>query len=104
MEDTIEICTGCGKMPRSIDNCGGTFVCSRCGNRSTMQVSGDNYEKIVTELDKKFHARILQTNFQAAAKEPVIKAKKGAKAKAAKKVARKPVKKAAAPAKKKKKK
>lgn len=97
MEDTIEICSGCGKMPRSIDNADGIFVCSRCGNRTTMHVSGDNYEKVVTELDSKFHERIMKSKMAAVAKEPVaVRPKKAARAKPAKKTAaKKPAKKAA---------
>lgn len=94
MEDTIEICSGCGKMPRSLDLLAGSFVCSRCGNRSTTQVSSENYEKVVTELDRNFHEKILKVKYQVAAAEPITKAKKAKPAKkAAKKVAKKVVKK-----------
>ena len=77
MEDTIEICSGCGKMPRAIDSASGVFVCSRSGNRNRIQVSTDNYEKIVTELDQRFHQNIQKTRIEAAASAPVeFKSKK----------------------------
>ncbi|NYZ74281.1 hypothetical protein H0O00_04000, partial [Candidatus Micrarchaeota archaeon] len=91
MDDTIEICSGCGKMPRSIDNISGYFLCTRCGNRATTHVTGDDYEKTVTELDRKFHEMLLKQRHEAVSKEPLRlpKAKKApakaAKAKAAKK-------------------
>jgi DNA-directed RNA polymerase subunit RPC12/RpoP len=58
MENAIEICSGCGKMPRSIDTSGGQFVCIRCGNRTTMQVTTEDYEKVVSELDARFHSHV----------------------------------------------
>lgn len=104
MEDTIEICSGCGKMPRTIDRADGIFVCSRCGNRATVYVSGQDYEKTVTDLDRRFHEKIIKTRFDAAASEPVHAARPKAAPKKAKAPARKPAKKPAkkAPAKKKK--
>lgn len=71
MEDTIEICSGCGKMPRPIDSIGGSFVCSRCGNRSTMFVTGTDYERIVIELDEKFHQALQNKKIQEASKVPI---------------------------------
>jgi hypothetical protein len=102
MEDTIEICSGCGKMPRAIDLLAGHFLCSRCGNRMTMHVSADNYEKVVTELDRKFHMVTQKKRIEAAASAPVELRRKPPKSKAGKKPS-KPKKKAAAkkPAKKK---
>lgn len=95
MEDTIEICAGCGKMPRSIDNSNGSFMCSRCGYRATTMVSGEQYEKIVTDLDKKFHERMLKSRFEAVAGEPLrsVKPKKTAKKTVAKKSKKAPAKK-----------
>ena len=61
MEDTIEICSGCGKMPRPVDRLEGYFVCSRCGNRSTIMVTGDDYERVAMELDQKFHEKLLRS-------------------------------------------
>ncbi|MDD5340583.1 MAG: hypothetical protein PHV13_05040 [Candidatus ainarchaeum sp.] len=80
MEDTIEVCSGCGKMPRPIDKVVGSFVCSRCGNRTTIQVTADNYEKVVSDLDQQFHARILKEKAAAVSKEPiaVVKPRKAA--------------------------
>jgi len=95
MEDTIEICSGCGKMPRSLDHAAGSFVCSRCGNRSTTHVSSDNYEKVVVELDRNFHEKILRVKYQIAAAEPIrAKKSKAAPKKAAKKAVKKVAKKA----------
>jgi len=98
MEDTIEICTGCGKMPRAIDRMSGSFTCSRCGNKETMQVNADSYEKVASELDQKFHTNMLKEKVAAAADSPGYfpkKKKKTAakKAKKAKKPAPKKVKK-----------
>jgi hypothetical protein len=94
MDDTIEVCSGCGKMPRVIDQMTGSFICSRCGNRTTMQVNADNYEKVASELDAKFHAMILKQKAAAVAHEPLVaaKPKKAAKKAAPKKA---PAKKAA---------
>jgi len=89
MDDTIEICSGCGKMPRAIDRIGGTFICSRCGNRTTMHVSADNYESVVTELDQRFHAMIQKARIEAAASAP-IEARKPKKAPAKAKKKQKP--------------
>ena len=94
MEDTIEICSGCGKMPRALDNLEGHFICSRCGNRQTMHVSGDNYEKVVTELDGKFHQAAQRKRIEAAASAPVELKKQGKSHKPSKKkAAAKPTKK-----------
>jgi hypothetical protein len=93
MDDTIEICSGCGKMPRSIDKMNGYFLCTRCGNRATTEVNAEDYEKTVTELDQRFHDALLKQRIEAAAKEPIRFAKqKQAKAKPAKRS--KPAKKA----------
>jgi Asp/Glu/hydantoin racemase len=92
MEDAIEICSGCGKMPRVIDNLSGQFICSRCGNRVTMHVNTDNYENVVTELDRKFHMATQKQRIESAASAPV-EMKKSAKKSA--KSARKPAKKTA---------
>lgn len=97
MEDTIEICSGCGKMPRAIDNLSGSFTCSRCGNRATMFVTADDYEKVVTELDAKFHHIVQRKRIESAASSPVEmkagKAKKTAKKKATPKKPKKAMKK-----------
>ncbi|MBU0533114.1 hypothetical protein KKB44_06495 [Candidatus Micrarchaeota archaeon] len=93
MEDTIEICSGCGKMPRPIDRMQGYFICSRCGNRSTIMVTADDYERIAMELDQKFHETILRSKAAAIKEEPAIPfdnpGKKSKKKKPAKKVAKK---------------
>jgi DNA-directed RNA polymerase subunit RPC12/RpoP len=77
MEDTIEVCSGCGKMPRPIDQGAGSFVCSRCGNRTTIQVTTENYEKVVLELDRRFHESIMSRKAASVSREPIVaKAKK----------------------------
>jgi phage/plasmid primase-like uncharacterized protein len=86
MDDTIEVCSGCGKMPRPIDQGAGTFVCSRCGNHTTMHVTADNYEKVVSELDRKFHEMILKKKAESVSHEPIaVKPRKAAKKAAPKK-------------------
>ncbi|MFN7990723.1 MAG: hypothetical protein U0R44_01050 [Candidatus Micrarchaeia archaeon] len=72
-------------MPRAIDHSVGTFVCSRCGNRTTIHVDADNYEKTASELDQRFHSHSQKTRVQAAADAPVemtTKKKTSAKKKA----------------------
>ena len=56
VEDLLEICARCGKMPRSIDFDIGTgeFRCTRCGNSELMVVSSSDYERVVAELEDKF--------------------------------------------------
>ncbi|MBU0591765.1 hypothetical protein KKF81_06845 [Candidatus Micrarchaeota archaeon] len=61
MEDTIEICAGCGKMPRPLDRMNGYFLCSRCGCRATINVTADDYERVVTDLDSKFHNKVIKS-------------------------------------------
>lgn len=103
MEDTIEICSGCGKMPRPIDYLNDQFLCSRCGCSGTTLVSSEEYEHTVTKLDAKFHKGIIESRvavirkehgpIRAKAKKPVRKAKKSTR-KPAKKPSRKAAKKA----------
>jgi DNA-directed RNA polymerase subunit RPC12/RpoP len=88
MDDTIEICSGCGKMPRAIDLAGGQFSCSRCGNKAMMAVKSDDYERVVTELDQRFHSRIQKQRIEAAASHPVDMGKPGKRQKPAKKAAK----------------
>jgi hypothetical protein len=90
MEDTIEICTGCGKMPRALERAEGSFVCSRCGNHATQQVSAEEYEKVAVELDSQFHMATQKSRIESAASAPVEmrrpkKAARKARAKAGKK-------------------
>ncbi len=89
MDDSIEICAGCGKMPRQVDHASGSFLCSRCGNRSTMHVTADNYEKTAMELDQRFHQGLQKKKLEAAAAEPIVAppARKAAPRKAAAKKA-----------------
>jgi hypothetical protein len=91
MDDTIEICSGCGKMPRVLDNLQGQFTCTRCGGKVTTHVSAETYEKVVTELDARFHMSSQKQRIEAAASAPVEMKKK-----AVSKPAKKPVKKAPA--------
>lgn len=81
MEDTIDICSGCGKMPRSMDSMSGSFVCSRCGSNSTLSVKADDYERIASELDHKFHTGTQKSRIEAAASHPVELRKKPVSAK-----------------------
>jgi hypothetical protein len=87
MDDVIDICSGCGKMPRVVDLLGGAYVCSRCGNRSIISVKTDDYEKVAQELDQKFHMATQKQRIAAAANHPVDMkkpAKKSSKTKSAK--------------------
>ena len=59
-------------MPRPIDSTGGQFVCIRCGNRSTIQVTAEDYEKVVTELDTRFHAHMQKKSLASAKSEPIV--------------------------------
>ncbi|VVC02474.1 Uncharacterised protein [Candidatus Bilamarchaeum dharawalense] len=102
MDDTIEVCSGCGKMPRALDSAGGSFVCSRCSNRSTMFVTASDYEKVVTELDQSFHQNLQAKKIQEAAKSPLILPKQKSLKKVLKKLVKKTVKKAVKPKKKRK--
>lgn len=72
MEDTIEICAGCGKMPRPVDRTEGFFICSRCGNRSTVMVTAEDYERVAMDLDQKFHEKIMKYKADEAKKEPAM--------------------------------
>ena len=76
MDDTIEVCSGCGKMPRAIDSLSGSFICSRCGNKSTIFVTGSDYEKVVIGLDQKFHQNLQTKKIEEAANYPVDMTKK----------------------------
>jgi len=58
VDDVLEVCSKCGKMPRGIDLVNGSFRCSRCGNTSITALSNDDYERVVIELDKKYQAEI----------------------------------------------
>jgi recombinational DNA repair protein (RecF pathway) len=80
MEDTIEICAGCGKMPRTIDRMEGSFICSRCSGSLTINVKADEYEKTAQELDQKFHEKIQKQRIEAAASHPVDMSKPSKKA------------------------
>jgi hypothetical protein len=79
MEDTIDVCSGCGKMPRPVDRVQGSFTCSRCGNHTTIPVTAEEYEKVVTELDRKFHEALLKRKSAEVAKEPLFPVKSKAK-------------------------
>ena len=93
MEDTIEVCASCGKMPRPIDRMKGYFLCSRCGCRATIDVSSEDYERVVTELDQKFHEKAIKAKAVAAAKEPIAPPSRSPRKKKAKKPAKKKTKK-----------
>ncbi|MBN1170266.1 hypothetical protein JXA56_04530 [Candidatus Micrarchaeota archaeon] len=81
MEDTIEICAGCGKLPRPIDYLNDLFLCSRCGSNKTIMVSSEDYEKTAARLDEKFHKKIIETRiaFVKEGQPPKIAGKKPSK-------------------------
>lgn len=85
MEDTIEVCSKCGKMPRAIDLVNGFFRCTRCSNNQLMAVSGDDYEKVVTELDARYQERVAQKRLEIVEKEMPIEPPKPTRKKAASK-------------------
>jgi len=63
--DMIEICSKCGKMPRGIDlTAAGLFRCTRCGNTDLRTVTNSDYEKIVTGLDQRYHAEMVQKHIE----------------------------------------
>jgi len=102
-EDMIEVCSKCGKMPRGIDLVNGSFRCTRCGNTTITAVSNDNYEKIVTELDQRYHAEMSKRRLEnveritvpvleigrTASRKKAVSKKKPEQKKAAKKPAKK---------------
>ena len=59
-----------------------------------MHVSADDYERVVTELDQRFHANSQKERIEAAASHPVEVKNPGRRKKAAKRPARKSAKKA----------
>ncbi len=63
-EDTLEVCSNCGKMPRGIDLVSGAFKCIRCGNRSLLSVRDADYERIVSELDQKYQSALAQVKIE----------------------------------------
>jgi hypothetical protein len=71
MEDTIEICSGCGKLPRPIDFLNGQFLCSRCGSAKSQMVHTDHYEETATALDAKFHRGIIESRIALFKKEGI---------------------------------
>ncbi len=86
MDDSIEICAGCGKMPRMTDKMSGTFTCPRCGGSQTMLVTTEKYEETALALDQKFHKGMMVKNIQEASKEPIkMNVKSKAKISSAKK-------------------
>lgn len=89
MDDAIEICSGCGKLPRSIDMAQGHFSCSRCGNTNTIHVTSLDFEKVSEDLDARFHSRMLKQKFAAASSEPIVPIKSVGVAPFAKPITRK---------------
>jgi hypothetical protein len=104
-EDVIEVCSKCGKMPRGIDLVNGSFRCTRCGNTTITPVSTNEYEKIVTDLDQRYHAEMSRKRLETvekivvpnierkgtsgAPRKKTVSKKKPEKKKAAKKSAKK---------------
>ncbi len=60
MEDTIEICGGCGKMPRDTELSCGNFSCTRCGYDKMMLVNSDEFDRIIAELDRRFTEEVFR--------------------------------------------
>ncbi len=56
VDDIIEVCSRCGKVPRSIDFDPGTgqFHCSRCGNAELRMVNSEDFEEIISALEDRF--------------------------------------------------
>ena len=80
MDESIEICSGCGKMPRMTDKMSGTFTCPRCGGTQTMLVTTEKYEETALQLDQRFHQGMMQKNIQEVSKQPIkMRSKKKAK-------------------------
>lgn len=79
MEDTLDICAGCGKMPRAMDRLQGSFVCSRCNGVSILSVKADEYERTAQELDQRFHSNAQKQRIEAAASHPVEMKPRGAR-------------------------
>lgn len=59
MENSIEICGSCGKMPRTIDYSDGFFECIRCGHTELSLITSDSYY-MIHELDRNFHELIMR--------------------------------------------
>jgi DNA-directed RNA polymerase subunit RPC12/RpoP len=94
MEDTIEVCSKCGKMPRAIDQTTGFFNCTRCGNNKLISVKADDYERIVIELDSNYQKKVALIRRESIEKEMPIGNPKKKSSKIKKVVAKKkPVKK-----------
>lgn len=70
LENTLEICSGCGKMPRSIDYMLGIFSCSRCGHKETIHLTSDSYY-LTHELDRNFHELVLKKRLEEVSYEPL---------------------------------
>jgi len=100
MEDTIEVCSKCGKMPRAIDQASGFFRCTRCGNSELMPVRADDYERIVTELDRNYQEHVASMRRETIEKEMPIEAPKKKVPKVKRKVATKKTARKNAPARK----
>ncbi|MBI5223125.1 hypothetical protein HY990_01755 [Candidatus Micrarchaeota archaeon] len=54
-EDTIEVCGGCGKLPRQSEHDYlGIFSCPRCGHNSKLILSSSIYHETVSGLEARF--------------------------------------------------
>ncbi|MGV8085679.1 MAG: hypothetical protein ACP5N9_05505 [Candidatus Bilamarchaeum sp.] len=71
MENSLEICNGCGKVPRSLDLSLGSFSCSRCGHNQTIQVNSDEYERVIFNLEQAFHQKIIKEKLEYAMSIPI---------------------------------
>ena len=85
MESSLEICNGCGKVPRSLDLSLGSFSCSRCGHKQTISVSSDEYERVIFNLERSFHEALIRKRLDSVMSSPAYLPKKARKLKPASK-------------------
>lgn len=81
MENCLEICNGCGKVPRSLDLSLGSFSCSRCGHDKTITVNSDEFERVTFNLDQSFHQSLMQKRLATAMSSPIVLLKKSSRKK-----------------------
>lgn len=72
MEDTIQVCSKCGKMPRVIEQELGFFICSRCGNKELVSLKTEEYERVVIELDRNYQDSVSKQRIETVTKEMPI--------------------------------
>ena len=70
MESSLEICNGCGKVPRCLDLSLGSFSCSRCGHKQTISVNSDEYERVIFNLERSFHEALIRKRLDSVMSSP----------------------------------